>query len=247
MARAVNRLSARQAQTVKEAGRYADGAGLYLDVKRNGRKSWTFIFQFEGKRKEMAVGSFPEMSLADARQAAADAKALAKDGINPIEHRKSGGSASDQITFGQCADALLGNILEGFTNEKHRQQWETTLTKYGAPLWDKPVADISIDDVYYTLKLHWTEIPETASRLRGRIQRVIDFAITKGYREKANPAAWQGRLSNLLAPPEKLRRGTIVRCHMSWSRSLRKSYATEKAWLHWPFNLRFCPACGPKR
>ena len=207
MARTVNRLSARQAQTVKETGRYADGAGLYLDVKRSGRKSWTFIFQFENKRKEMSLGSFSEISLADARQAAADARALVQSGINPIEHRRSGGSTNHQLTFGAFADSLLDDILKEYKNQKHRDQWRMTLEKYAAPIRSKPIANIDTADVLAVLKPHWQERPETASRLRGRLERVFAAAIAKGLRTQSNPAIWKGHLDALLPSPKKLTRG----------------------------------------
>ncbi|QDG78330.1 site-specific integrase [Labrenzia sp. PHM005] len=206
MARTTNKLSARQVQSLREPGRFGDGGGLYLVISKSGSKTWSLIFQFGGKRKEMGLGPFPVVSLADARLAAASARTLIKDGVNPIEHRKANGS-SKQLTFGAFADSLLDDILVEFRNPKHKSQWRMTIREYAAPIRDKPVADIDTADVLEVLKPHWLERPETASRLRGRLERVFAAAIAKGLREKANPAIWKGHLDALLPRPKKLTRG----------------------------------------
>lgn len=200
--RPVNRLSARSVTTIKQPGRHADGAGLYLQVDDSLAKRWVFVFQWGGKRKEMGLGPVSLVSLAEARDERDRARKLVFQGVNPIEDRKRRSTAP---TFKEVADELVPNLT--LRSEKHREQWAMTLNVYAKPLHEKRVDEITTDDVVETLKPIWTEIPDTAQRLRGRIERVLDAAKAKGHRRGENPALWRGHLALLLPKPAKLKRG----------------------------------------
>lgn len=216
MARTVNRLSPRFVQTVKVPGRHADGAGLYLQVDkptvtepdRAGAKRWVFVFQWAGARKEMGLGGLNARGLADARLAAAAARKLVGEGKNPIEERKAE-QEPDGDTFGEVADDLLASLEPEWTNEKHRGQWKTSLEVYAKPIRAKAAGAVTTDDVLEILKPIWSTIPETASRTRGRIERVLDAARAKGKIASPweNPARWKGHLALLLPKRRKLTRG----------------------------------------
>jgi integrase len=152
----------------------------------------------------MGLGSASVVPLADAREKAAAACRKLAQGLNPIEDRKRDKGIP---TFGAMADIVREGLSAGFRNEKHKAQWKSTLTTYGAPLRSKPVDTITIDDVLAVLKPIWMQIPETASRVRGRIEKVLDAAKAKGFREGENPARWRGHLDHLLPKPSKLERG----------------------------------------
>src|ERR671913_2028619 len=135
MVRAVKRLSARAVATVTEPGRHADGDGLYLVVDRSGAKRWLFLFRWGGKLKEMGLGGLSAVSLAKARDAAAEARRVVASGRNPIEVRRAAAAAQKSATtFGAFADALVAELSHGFRNAKHIAQWKMTLTQYAAPL-----------------------------------------------------------------------------------------------------------------
>jgi integrase len=152
----------------------------------------------------MGLGSAKDVPLADARENAADARRTLAKGLNPIDERKR----DDGIpTFGEMADIVCEALAAGFRNEKHKAQWRMTLTTYAAPLRAKPVDTISTEDVLAVLKPIWTDKPETASRLRGRIEKVLDAAKAKGHRSGENLARWRGHLDHLLPKPLKLTRG----------------------------------------
>lgn len=208
MARAVKKLSARSVTTITKPGRHSDGDGLYLVVDASGARRWLFMFRWQGKLKEMGLGSTGAVSLADAREAAGAARRQIHYGLNPIEARRQARAdvAAGQ-TFGSFADALLKDITTGFRNEKHRWQWEHTLTTYAAALRPLPIADVDTEAVLGVVKPLWTTKQETASRLRGRIERVLDAARAKGLRTGENPARWRGHLDHLLPRRQKLQRG----------------------------------------
>jgi integrase len=230
MARTLNRLNARFVQTVSEPGRYADGGNLYLDTTNGGRR-WIFLFRWKVpsedggsadrfKRVEMGLGPLRNVSLVKARALAAQAREWIAEGINPIEARKAerdaaalaaeaqeAAPAPKRVTFGECADELLRNIDGSFRNAKHAAQWRMTLDVYAAPLRAIPVADVSTDNVLEVLKPLWSTKAETASRLRGRIERVLNFAKAKGHRTGENPALWRGHLDQILSKRQRLTRG----------------------------------------
>jgi integrase len=197
------KLTARKVETAKP-GKYSDGGNLYLIVAPSGARKWVLRFTWRGSPKEMGLGSAANVSLADAREKATDARRKVAQGLNPIDERKRDGGVP---TFGQFADDVREALSAGFRNEKHKAQWKMTLETYAAPLRAKPVDTIGTNDVLAVLKPIWTQKPETASRLRGRIEKVLDAAKAKDLRNGENPARWRGHLDHLLPRPLKLTRG----------------------------------------
>lgn len=196
-------LTARKVETAKP-GKYSDGGNLYLIVSPSGSRKWVLRFTWRGRAKEMGLGSALSVPLADARERAAGARRKIAQGLNPIEERKRNNGIP---TFGQMADIVREALSSSFRNEKHKAQWKTTLETYAAPLRDKPVDTVATDDVLAVLKPIWTTKAETASRVRGRIEKVLDAAKAKGFRDGENPARWRGHLDHLLPRRPKLTRG----------------------------------------
>ena len=208
MARAVNKLTALGVQRAKDPGRYGDGAGLYLVIDPGGSRRWIMIFRHGGRQREMGLGSAAVVSLADARRRRDDAHRLISEGHDPIaEKNKPDPSKAKAVTFGAFADALVPELAKGFRNEKHRAQWTSTLNTYAASLRSKPVAEITTDDVLAVLSPIWTTKNETAARVRGRIEKVLDAAKARSLRTGENPARWRGHLDQLLPKRRKLSRG----------------------------------------
>ena len=203
MVRTLGKLSAVAADKVIKPGRHSDGGGLYLNVSSTGAKSWLFMWARGGKRREMGQGPYPAVSLKAAREKAADCRRIVAEGRDPITERDR------QVgkTFGECADLYITSMERNWRNEKHRKQWRQTLTVYCEKIREQPVSLISTDDVLSVLTPIWNEKNETASRLRGRMELVLDFATTKGWREGDNPARWRGHLKNILPARTKLSRG----------------------------------------
>jgi integrase len=197
------RLTARRVETAK-AGKYSDGGNLYLIVSPTGARKWVLRFTWRRKAREMGLGTPATTSLADAREKAASARRMVAQGLDPIHERKRTGGVP---TFGDMADQVREALSLGFRNEKHNAQWKSTLGTYAAPLWSKPVDTITTDDVLAVLKPIWQAKAETASRFRGRIEKVLDAAKAKGYRAGENPARWRGHLDHLLPKQSKLTRG----------------------------------------
>jgi integrase len=182
---------------------HSDGGGLYLAVKASGSKSWAFIWRKDGKRREMGLGSYPAVRLARARGLANEYREAVAEGRDPIAERRQDAEPS----FGDCADQFLESMESQWRNNKHRAQWKMTLTHYAAALREKQVSEIDTGDVLAVLKPIWATKPETASRLRGRIERVLDYAKARGWRTGENPALWRGHLKNVLPQRQKLTRG----------------------------------------
>jgi integrase len=203
MARKINRLNARAVATITGHGRHADGGGLYLSISPNGGRRWVFLFRWHGKPTEIGLGSARDVTLARARELAAQARAKLAEDINPKDARRS----SEGATFGECADRVIEAMRPSWRNAKHAGQWEMTLREYAAPLRRLPVDKISTDDVLSVLKPLWNDKPETASRLRGRIERILDAAKAQGLRSGENPARWRGHLDQLLPKRQRLTRG----------------------------------------
>jgi integrase len=209
--REMHRLSARKVATLDAVGRHADGGNLYLSISRNGGRRWVFLYRGRGtgRLREMGLGPAPGLkrpglSLQDARAKAAEARRLLFNGTDPlIEKRANAGTK----TFGDFADELVSNIASGFRNRKHRAQWESTLKTHAASLRPKLLKDIGIEDVLEVLRPIWETRHETASRVRGRIERVLDAAKAKGLRSGDNPARWRGHLKELLSKRKTLTRG----------------------------------------
>jgi integrase len=203
MARKINRLNARAVATIAKHGRHADGGGLYLSISPNGGRRWVFLFRWHGKPTEIGFGSARAVTLARARELASQARAKLAEGVNPRDARRS----LEGATFGQCADRVIEAMRPSWRNSKHAAQWEMTLRDYAAPLRRLPADKITTDDVLSVLKPLWNDKPETASRLRGRIERVLDAAKAQGLRSGDNPARWRGHLDQLLPKRPRLTRG----------------------------------------
>lgn len=187
------------------AGRYYDdsGTGLHIYVRKSGSKSWSQKIRFGGKQIELGLGSYPIVSLAEARRISAENKALAAKGINPKAERSKPKAIP---SFHEVMELALPSILEELSNPKHKAQWRSTLERYALPsIGNTPVSEITVNEVHDLLQSIWKEKTETASRLRGRIERILDYAIVKGLMQAPNPAAWQGNLSSLLPSKAKIR------------------------------------------
>ena len=186
---------------VKNAGpgRHGDGGGLWLQVGPTGTKSWLFRYMIDGRARAMGLGSAHTFSLKEARERARAARQLLADGIDPIEVKRGERvahrlSAAKNVTFKACAEEFLAvsPAAKKWTNAEHRRQWAKTLADYAYPtLGDLPVAYIDVALVQKTLLPIWQRIPETASRVRGRIERVLAYATASGLRSGDNPAAWK--------------------------------------------------------
>lgn len=206
MARPTNRLTARTIVGCKEPGIYADGAGLYLRVTGTGAKQWTFLYQWNGKRRELGLGGINSVSLARAREKAAEARALVADGIDPYVQKRTRRSVP---TFGYAADQFIEMRSEAVRSDKSLARYKRILGEkgYAAALREKPVNQIDTEDVLGVLKPLWGSKPETASLARGYIENVLNACKAKGYRSGENPAAWRGHLDHLLPARQKLSRG----------------------------------------
>ncbi len=196
-------LTARKVETAKP-GKYGDGGNLYLVVSKTGARKWVLRFTWRGKPAEKGLGSAAMVSLADARERAAADRRKVAQGINPIEERKRERGIPN---FGEVADDVRQSLSLGFRNEKHKAQWKSSLENYASRLRSMPVDTICTDDVLAVLKPIWTTKAETASRVRGRIEKVLDAAKARGFRDGENPARWRGHLDHLLPRQSKLSRG----------------------------------------
>jgi integrase len=206
MPRTTGKLNPKTVGGALKAGRHGDGGNLYLLVEKAGARRWLFIYRWEGRQREMGLGSASDVTLAKAREKAAAARALLADNIDPLAAKAA---KSLVPTFGEFSDEILASLLPGFSNAKHRQQWAMTLRTYAAPLRAKPVDTIVTQDVVDTLRPIWTTVPETADRTRQRIERILDAAEASGHRPGGlrNPASWKGNLKHLLPARRKLSRG----------------------------------------
>jgi integrase len=194
--RAFFKLTARGVASTNTPGRYSDGGGLYLSII-NGGKSWIFRYRDRttGKPRDMGLGPVALVSLADARQKAANARAMLEDGADPLADRQAKRSiVTGAKTFGGYCGEFLAGATAGFRNAKHRAQWRSTLETYAKPIWTKALHTITTEDVKACLDPIWESRHETARRVRGRIERVLSAAKAAGLREGDNPAAWRDNL-----------------------------------------------------
>jgi integrase len=216
MPKKLDRLTARAVATATKPGMYADGGGLYLRVGRGGAKSWCLRYMLEGKAREMGLGGLSKLGLGDARKKAAEQRLLLVAKIDPLARRKAGNTAKKieaarSMTFDDCAAAYMKAHEVSWRNAKHRQQWRNTLATYVSPVFGSvPVADVDVAMVMRAIEPLWSTKPETAGRVRGRIEAVLDWAKARGFREGENPARWRGHLSNLLPARSKV---SAVRHH----------------------------------
>ncbi len=210
MARNIHKLSARAVETLKAPGRHSDGGNLYLSISDNGGRRWVFMYRRAGKQREMGLGSASRagISLARARTLAAEARATRAAGLDPLEARKARLQADRAVpSFGQCADSYIETHSTHWRNDKHVAQWKMTLTTYCAQIRHLPIDEVDTEAVLKVLQPIWHRRPDTAKRLRGRIERVLDATAVRGFRTGDNPARWRGHLQNLLAKPKLLTRG----------------------------------------
>jgi integrase len=209
-------LTAAKVRTAKP-GRYGDGGGLYLLVRGLQARFWLFRYTSDGKMREMGLGpaSGPSVvSLADARLKARRLHDMVREGFDPLLEREVEREAKavqakmaeiKLVTFRDAADRYIAAHESSWRNAKHRQQWRNTLDTYGHPiLGDLPVADVDTDAVMRVLEPIWREKVETASRLRGRIETVLEYAKARGWREGENPARWRGHVANMLPTRTKV-------------------------------------------
>jgi integrase len=221
MAKAAARLTVAKIRALVAKGeprRHADGGNLYLQVTGPGRALWSFRFMLRGKSREMGLGvADPEgrgggVTLAEARERAAEAIRLLRGGHDPIERRRDADAEATRERaasrpFRDVAELYISSHEAGWRNAKHRWQWRATLDRYAGPVMgDLAVSEVGTEHVLRVLQPIWTEKPETAARLRGRIECVLDYATARGWRTGENPARWRGHLANLLPARSRVAR-----------------------------------------
>jgi integrase len=217
-----NKLSAAAVRNASKPGLYGDGHGLYLQVSVFGTKAWIFRFMLDGVARKMGLGPLHTVSLKEARAEALEARKLVRRGIDPIEAEKAKRrqeklEAAKAITFKECADRYIEANRAGWKNDKHAEQWVSTFNetrrgrlKFPAAtdaINDLPVSAIDTGLVLKVLEPIWTKTPESASRIRGRIEAVLDWAKVRQYREGENPARWRDHLKQALPARSRLKRG----------------------------------------
>ncbi|MEZ5462316.1 tyrosine-type recombinase/integrase [Dokdonella sp.] len=207
------RLTTTGLKAIKKPGRYSDGGNLHLFVKANGARTWVFRFvsPVTGTQRDMGMGSELDVTLKRAREKAADARALLADGIDPLEAAHNNRQTArvqraKQMTFAQCSEQYIEAHKASWKNPKHIDQWTRTLRTYGAPINPLPVDSIDVGLVLKCLEPIWKTKTETATRVRGRIESVLDWATVRKYRTGENPARWRGHLEALLPEPSKVRK-----------------------------------------
>ena len=211
MARPLNQLTVREVAALKAAGRHADGGGLYLRITPKGARSWVFMTASAGKRVEIGLGSASSVSLAAARTIAAkmrEAVALGGDPRDVIAPPPIIEMAAAP-TFGDFAENYICSVEAGWRNPVHRQQWRNSLSDHASLLRDGPVDAVTTEHLLEVLRPIWMTKSETAKRVRGRIEKILDAAKARKIRpaEAMNPAAWRGHLALLLPQQSKLQRG----------------------------------------
>jgi integrase len=212
MARAIARLKDVTVRKASKPGMLADGGGLYLRIGPTGGKSWVFRYRRAGRLHDVGLGPLHTVGLADARQKALEHRQARLNGIDPLERRRAGRAAAvldaaRAISFAACAQQYIDSHKAGWRNARHAAQWPATLDAYVYPVFGSlPVQAIDVGLVLSAIEPIWTMKPETASRVRGRIESVLDWATARGYRVGENPARWRGHLENLLPKKSKVRR-----------------------------------------
>jgi len=211
MGRQLTRLSARTVATLCTPGYHSDGGGLYLQVAQSGAKSWIFRFTLNGRSREMGLGSLNTFTLAEARAKALECRKQLSAGTDPIAARsaalaKQRLDAAKALTFADCQSKYIEAHRASWRNEKHAAQWESTLKTYADPILGAlPVQAIDVELVTRVLEPIWHTKPETAARVRGRIEAILDWATVRGQRVGDNPARWRGNLQKLLPARSKVK------------------------------------------
>ena len=194
MARAIDRLTARAVQTISEPGLHADGGGLYLRVDPSGARRWAFIYRKGKKRIELGLGGTHTISLAEAREKALQTRKLVQAGKDPRAEK-----ARQRVRFGEFADRLVKTLSPGWKSEVHRKQWVRSVEIEAASLRDMWLDEITTQHMIDAVLPLWQTVPETASRFRGRLEKIFDAAMASGARPRGeNPARWKGHLAHLL-------------------------------------------------
>src|SRR3954454_12426643 len=196
------RLSVRRAQAERTPGRHADGGNLYLNVTSSGAP-WVFLYKRAGRRREMGLGSVADVSLARARGVAASYRQALAEGRDPLTLKNT----AKALSFGEAADQFIESMSPQWRNPKHVAQWKMTLREYAGPIRQIGLEDISTEDILRVLRPIWTTKSETASRVRGRVEAVLNWASAKKLRSGENPARWRGHLDQLLPKRQRLSRG----------------------------------------
>ncbi len=197
-----DRLTAAGVAAISVPGRYPDGGGLFLQVDATGAKRWLQRIMFRGRRHDMGLGPVDLVTLADARKAAKANKNLMRDGVDPIAEKTR---AKGVPSFMEACQHVIAIKSEELRNAKHLNQWRSTLATYADPVFGhRKVSEVSKDDVVRALQPIWVDKTETATRLRGRIEAVLDWSTAKGYRAGDNPARWDGNLEFFLPAPSKV-------------------------------------------
>jgi integrase len=210
MGRTINKLTAKTVAALSAPGYYGDGNGLWLQISKYGTKNWVYRFTLNSKSREMGLGPVTDIFLAKARQDIQGYRDQVRQGVDPIEARKADKQAKQKEaaktkTFDECVASFLEAKESEWKNAKHRQQWENTLKTYARPVIGKlSVADVDTGLVLKILEPIWLTKTETATRVRGRIENVLDWATTREYRQGLNPARWRGHLETLLPKPSKV-------------------------------------------
>lgn len=209
MARALNKLTTRKVASLKEPGRHSDGGGLYLRITPAGGRCWQFMTTVGGKRVEIGLGAASAVSLGAVRKVADQMREAVALGRDPREVLQPIAPTKRAPTFSEYADEYITSVESGWKNPTHRQQWRNSLRDHASALRGKSVDEISTDDVLDVLRPIWLKTPETASRVRGRIERILDAAKARGHLEQdqANPARLKGHLDHLLPRQPSLTRG----------------------------------------
>jgi integrase len=207
-------MTAVKVASLRKPGYHPDGAGLYLQVSATGSKSWVFRYTRQAKSHELGLGRSPDVSLSDARDKATACRKLLIDGKDPLAEKRGLELArrmaeANIITFDLCADRYIAAHAPGWRNAKHIDQWRNTLATYASPVVGAlPVDKIETAHVLRILSPIWASKTETATRLRGRIERILDWAKVQGFRTGDNPAAWRGHLKTQLPDPGKVAKVT---------------------------------------
>ena len=203
-------------QRLKESGLHSDGLGLYIFVKPTGAKSWVLRYMLNGRARAMGLGGYPEVTLAAAREKAASYRTIIKSGTDPLDGKheskaKAQAEAAKRITFSKAAHEYIESHKSGWKNAKHIEQWRTSIKDYAEGIIGS--LDVSLIEVAHILRIMqkddlWTTKTETATRLRGRLEKIIDWATVRGFRKGENPARWKGNLESLLPSPKKVQKRT---------------------------------------
>jgi len=210
MAKRVNILSAMAVKAATTPGYYFDGNGLYLQVANGGSKSWVLRYAVNKRQREMGLGSLVTFTLAEARDRATKYRQMIADGLDPIDERRNAllikrMAEANVTTFAAAAEKYIAANKSSWRNDKHQDQWRNTLTTYAEPvIGDMSVALVTTAHIMRILEPIWTTKTETATRVRGRIEKVLDWCKVQGYRTGDNPAAWRGHLSEALPKPSKV-------------------------------------------